>query len=625
MFSFVNEKQTINLTLDENKEDMQAIILAAGMGNRLGELTKHQTKCMIKVNGITLIERMLKQIDEKDFDRVVIVTGYKEDNLKNYIADLKVKTPIIYISNPIYDKTNNIYSLFLAADYLAAQETILFESDLIFEDAVLNKIINDPYPNLALVSKFENWMDGTSLILDEENRIDRFISSEDFVHEDTSEYYKTVNIYKFSKKFSNSHYIPFLEAYIKALGNNEYYEQVLKVITYLDNPELKALQLEGENWYEIDDIQDLDIASSVFVNKEERLAKLESRYGGYWRYESLIDFCYLVNPYFPDYKLISELKANFERLLYDYPSGMTVNTLLAAKHFKVSQDYSVIGNGAAELIKVLMEHLKGRFGVIYPTFEEYPNRLKKEQLEVFIPNNSNFSYSAEDIIYHFDKKNIDVFTLINPDNPSGNFIEYQNLIKLCNWAKQKQIKFIVDESFVDFSDEATKYSLIENDILESYPNLIVVKSISKSYGVPGLRLGVLFSSDKNFITQIKCKVPIWNINSFGEFFMQIIGKYRNQYAEGCRSIARERSRFFMELQKIIYLRPIPSQANYILCEVLKPKKSRELAIDLLDKANLLIKDCSSKKGFNGREYIRIAVRDQKDNNKMISILKRFEA
>src|SRR5699024_7854219 len=114
--------------------------------------------------------------------------------------------------------------------------------------------------------------------------------------------------YKFSKKFSTSHYIPFLDAYLKALGNNEYYEQVLKVITYIDKPELKALKLEDELWYEIDDVQDLDIAESVFIDKENRLSKLESRYGGYWRYESLIDFCYLVNPFFPDYKLVSELK-----------------------------------------------------------------------------------------------------------------------------------------------------------------------------------------------------------------------------------------------------------------------------------------------------------------------------
>src|SRR5690625_287379 len=600
---------------------MQAIILAAGMGNRLGELTDHHTKCMITVNGVTLIERMLKQIDQQNFERVIIVTGYKGKELRNFIETLEVRTPVIYVDNPIYDKTNNIYSLYLATDYLKEKETILFESDLIFEDAVLDKIIEHPYPNLALVSKFENWMDGTSLILDEEDRIDRFISAKDFVHEDTSEYYKTVNIYKFSKEFSNSHYIPFLEAYIKALGNNEYYEQVLKVITYLDKPELKALRLTGENWYEIDDIQDLDIAESVFTDKEDRLTKLERRYGGYWRYESITDFCYLVNPYFPDYKLVSELKANFEKVLFEYPSGMNVNTLLAAKNFGVKQEYTIIGNGASELIKALLRQQGGKYGVIYPTFEEYPNRLDQDQLIVYRPDNPDFSYTKNDLVEYFDQREIDVLTLINPDNPSGNFISKRDLIELCEWSHHKDIRLMVDESFVDFSEGNIENSIIDNDILETYPGLIVIKSISKSYGVPGLRLGVMFSSNEELISVLKKEVSIWNINSFGEFFMQIIGKYKNQYQKGCIDLARERSRFFAELQRVPFLRPVPSQANYNLCEVKKPHTAHQLAVELLARSNLLIKDCSGKRGFDGKEYIRIAVRETKDNNRVIQTLK----
>lgn len=600
---------------------MQAIILAAGMGNRLGEFTSDRTKCMITVNGVTLIERMLSQIDGKGFKRIIIVTGYEGEKLKNYISSLAVKTPIKYIDNPVYNITNNIYSLYLASGFLAEDDTVLFESDLIFEDGVLDKLLINPYPNLAVVSKYENWMDGTSLVLDDEDRIERFISSSDFVHEDTSEYFKTVNIYKFSKKFSTSHYIPFLEAYLKALGNNEYYEQVLKVIAYIDKPELKALKLNDELWYEIDDVQDLDIAESVFIDKENRLSKLESRFGGYWRYESLIDFCYLVNPYFPDYKLVSELKANFDRLLFDYPSGMRINTLLAAKMFGVKQEYAIVGNGAAELIKALLERVKGKYGVVYPTFEEYPNRLDEDKITAFIPNNSDFSYNSDDIIEFFDKKDIQVFALINPDNPSGNFISKQEIIKLCQWANKKQIKLIVDESFVDFSEENVENSIIDNKILETFPNLIIIKSISKSYGVPGLRLGVLFSSNIELIKELKKDVSIWNINSFGEFFMQIIGKYKKQYIKGCEEISKERRRFFNELSEVSFLRPIPSQANYILCEVKAPYTAHQLAVELLDKSNLLIKDCSAKKGFNGNEYIRLAVRNEKDNNKLIETLK----
>ncbi|MDE5612916.1 MAG: NTP transferase domain-containing protein, partial [Odoribacter sp.] len=350
---------------------MQAIILAAGMGKRLGELTQDNTKCMIRVNGTTLIERMLHQLEAQHLERIVIVIGYQGQKLKDYIDTLSISTPILYVENPIYDQTNNIYSLYLAKDYLLEQDTLLLESDLIFEDAVLERLVRHPYPSLALVAKFESWMDGTVVTLDEEDNIKRFISPQQFSFEEIPSYYKTVNIYKFSKHFSTSHYIPFLEAYCKALGNNEYYEQVLRVITLLDKPELKALRLSDESWYEIDDIQDLDIAESIFA--ENPLKKIASRYGGYWRYPHILDYCYLVNPYFPNPKLLAEIKANFERLITQYPSGMRVNSLLAAKNFNLRPEFIVIGNGATELIKSLMEILKGNIGITYPTFEEYSN------------------------------------------------------------------------------------------------------------------------------------------------------------------------------------------------------------------------------------------------------------
>ena len=187
---------------------MQAIILAAGMGKRLKELTRDNTKCMIKVNGVTLIERMLQQIDTHHLERIIIVVGYEGEKLKEYINTLSIATPIVFVENPYFDQTNNIYSLYLAKDYLTEKDTLLFESDLIFEDAVIDRLIENPYPSLALVAKFESWMDGTVVTLDENNNIKRFISPKQFSFEEIPGYYKTVNIYKFSKKFSSSHYVP---------------------------------------------------------------------------------------------------------------------------------------------------------------------------------------------------------------------------------------------------------------------------------------------------------------------------------------------------------------------------------------------------------------------------------
>ena len=606
---------------------MQAIILAAGMGKRLGDLTQNNTKCMVKVNGVTLIERLLRQLEKvrtpEPLSKIVIVTGYEGKKLQEFVSTLGIMCPVEYVDNPIYATTNNIYSLYLAKDYLLAEDSLLFESDLIFEDSVIDCIVQNPYPSLALVDKFESWMDGTVVTLDEDDNIKRFIPGSKFSYEATEEYYKTVNIYKFSKEFSCSHYVPFLAAYSKALGNNEYYEQVLRVIALLDKPEIKALRLNGEAWYEIDDVQDLDIAESMFCEPSVKLRKMEGRYGGYWRYPRILDFCYLVNPYFPNDRLMSELKANFEKLVRDYPSGMRVNSLLAGKYFGIRQDYVCVGNGAAELIKALMESLEGKLGVILPTFEEYPNRLSRESVVAYETEGQDFSYTADNLMDYFNDKDISTLLLVNPDNPSGNFIAKADLLRLCIWSRNKGIRLIVDESFVDFSEGTPNNTLLCNDILESYPHMIVVKSISKSYGVPGLRLGIMASSDKDFIAWLKKEVAIWNINSLGEFYMQIFGKYEKNYQQACVQFMNERKRFMNELSVIPFLRVLPSQANYFLCEVLPPYTSRQLTETLLEKYNILIKDCSGKNAMKGRNFIRIAVRDTKDNNALTEAMKQL--
>ena len=593
---------------------MQAVILAAGMGKRLGKLTKGNTKCMIEVGGETLISRLLRQLDKHSLSKIILVVGYKAQELKDYLATLQVQTPIEFVENTVYDKTNNIYSLYLAKDYLTTEDTLLFESDLIMEDAVISKLIEHPYPDLALVDKYESWMDGTVVTLDEENRIQRFIPNGQFKYEEIPSYYKTVNVYKFSQQFSANMYVPFLEAYCTALGKNEYYEQVLRVITMLDNSGMRALPLTGEQWYEIDDIQDLDIAESIFTDRTYDL--LCSRYGGYWRYPHMLDFCYLVNPYFPNQRLRDELAASFQRLLTEYPSGQRVNNLLAAKDFGVKEDYIIVGNGAAELIKVLFEQTLGRVGIIRPTFEEYPNRLMPDQIVAYETQAPDFSYSADDIMSYFEDKKIWTLVLINPDNPTGNYIPYADCLRLAQWCEERNIVFVLDESFIDFSTEHPTF--FNNELLERYNHLVVIKSISKSYGVPGLRLGLLATSNYLLMTNLRRSVSIWNINSFAEFFLQILGKYERSYAQAMDDFRAERERFVAELQTIDYLRVIPSEANYLLCEVLPPHTPRELAINLLKQHNILIKDCTSK---CHAPYIRLAVRDTEDNNKLIAALK----
>lgn len=601
---------------------MQALILAAGMGKRLKELTQDNTKCMIKVNGVTLIERMLNQLENLNLSRIVIVVGYEGKKLMDFISTINIQTPVCYVNNPVYYKTNNIYSLSLAKDYLLKDDTILLESDLIFENDVLQILIDDPRETLALVDKYQSWMDGTCVKLAKDDSIEMFVPGKKFVFKDIPFYYKTVNIYKFSRSFSDTHYVPFLDAYSKALGDNEYYEQVLRVITMLDNPEIKAKKLDGQLWYEIDDIQDLDIASSMFTtNNDEKIQKIQSRYGGYWRYPNLIDFCYLVNPYFPPQKLMNEIKSSFEILITQYPSGMMVNSLLAAKNFNIHQEHIMVGNGAAELIKCLMENINGKVGFIRPTFEEYPNRYDKDQSIVFTSEKEDLSYTVEDLIDYFSDTDIGTLVLINPDNPSGNYIDKQSVIKLLDWSKSKKIKIILDESFVDFSDEENS-SLIDEKIITQYKELVIIKSISKSYGVPGIRMGILVSSDEQLVAEMKRKVGIWNINSFGEFYMQIMEKYKKDYELSLSKIKATRKEFMNALSEIAAIKLINSQANYIMIEIINGITAKELTKKLFVKHNLLVKDLSGKININNRQFIRVAIRNENENNQLVEAIKK---
>ena len=613
------------------------------MGRRLGDYTKNNTKCMVPVNGVRLIDRLLGQLAKQHLNRVIIVVGFKGKELREHVEELRItnyelqpresELKIEFAENPVYDKTNNIYSLAIVKDKLQEDDTLLIESDLIFSDNMIPMIVNAPYPNLALVAKYETWMDGTMVRLDDDQNIVNFISKDAFDYNDVDSYYKTVNIYKLSKEFSQQKYVPFLDAYTKAVGNNEYYENVLRIISLLNNHDMKALPIGQEKWYEIDDKQDLDIAEALFADEKDVLRKYYGRYGGFWRFPQMLDFCYLVNPYFPSRRLKDELRANFDTLLPEYPSGMKVNTLIASKCFGVSEQYVVPGNGAAELIKVLMEDLaptlsKGEgatTGFVRPTFEEYPNRYDKDLQVTFVPQNEDYRYTADDLMAFFGNKDISQLMVINPDNPSGNFIPKADILRLAQWCDERSIRLLVDESFVDFSEDYAYNSLLSDEILEQYPRMAVMKSISKSYGVPGLRLGILASADKDLIARIKKKVSIWNLNSFAEFFMQIYNKHEKDYQRACAKFVAERDDFEQQLRTIPFFRVMPSQANYFLCEVLPPYTASEIVIHMLKQHNILTRDCSGKPGLDpNKQYMRIAVRNHEDNTRLVEALRDFK-
>jgi Histidinol-phosphate/aromatic aminotransferase and cobyric acid decarboxylase len=598
---------------------MQAIILAAGMGKRLRHATSGKPKCMVEVNGVTLLERALANLTKFPLSRIVLVIGHRGGLIRERVGDGYGGVPVVYVENSDYETTNNVYSLYLARHILAEQDTLLLESDIIFEEAILEKLIDNPYPNVVVVDSYKPHMDGTVIKISPEMEVAAFIPKAHFDYKESDSYYKTVNIYKFSREFSTGAYIPFLESYCKVLGHNRFYEQVLRVILTLDQNNLRAMVLDREKWYEIDTLPDLRNAEALFADTPEKKLELVSkRYGGYWAFEGMLDFCYLVNPFFQPDRMLEEIRNSCAALLANYPAGQETQCLLAGELVQCHEKYLAVGNGAAELIGALAELVEGKIGIPYPTFMEYPARIAPERLVKIQTDDPQLRHDSETLKRAADS--VDCMLLVNPDNPSGNFIPRSEVLGLAAHCRERGKRLIVDESFVDFAVDAGPHTLMTDGILAANPNLVVIRSISKTYGVPGVRLGILASADGKLIARARKAVTIWNINSFGEFFLQVGPKYAGEYAGACREMAAARDEMLAGLARIPYLAPLPSQANFILCKLDDGRGSLRLAEELLFFHNILVKSFSNREGLEGGEYVRFAVRTPEENRRLLDSL-----
>lgn len=600
---------------------MQALLIADTKLKCSNIKVKNNLNCMIEINGTKLIERVLRQLDSLNLERILIVIGKNNEFLKKVISSLCLNTNVVFILDCENLEKSDVYSLYLTKDYLCEMDTLIINTNLILDYEILSDLVKDKNKNLIVIDKYKSWMTGKTALLNKENEIVGIGNKYSLNSLALKDSYKLVGLYKFSKTFFKKLCLPILEIYSKLSCDTKSIENLLGCMFELNDIAIGTYLIKNNYWYSINDIQDIDLASTLFSSDDNYVAeKMFGSWGGYWRYPQYLDYFYLVTPYYPTKPLVDEIKANFENLLYHYPSGMKVNSLLAAKEFDINQDNIVVGNGAAELIKSIMSTIKGRTGFIKPTFEEYPNRLPEEEHIVFNVVSDDFSYSAEDIINYFYDKEIKNLIVVNPENPSGNYIEKKSMKKLLNWTKENNIKLIVDESFVDFVDEENP-TLIKQDVLDEYSNLYVVKSISKSYGVPGLRLGILASSDRETISWMKKDVSIWNINSFAEFYMQISNKYHKDYERALKLFREERKSFQQALSEIEDLRIIPSQANYIMVELLNGIDAEWLKCKMLKDEKIFIKTLE-KKINNGKHYLRLAIRNHSDNTQFIYALKK---
>lgn len=583
---------------------------------------------MVPVNGKPMIERSIDALISAGIKKLVIGLGYKGDVLKNFITQtfslqrLNGMT-VEYVENPVYDTTNNIYSLYLAKDFFCRDDTILLESDLVYDADIISGLVRSPDKNLAVVSKFEPWMDGTCTQLDKDNYIIKFIDKDHFLWKDTGSYYKTVNIYKFSKDFITNHYLPFLDSYQTVYGKNEYYETVLGILARLEPGNLKGFSVSGDLWYEIDDPADLDIAENRFAEKSEKLARMQMRKGGAWRFPSLRDFSDTSNAFFPPPRLTEELKNSFDLLVTQPPSSRIQESLLAGKQFGILPEHITAGNSTIQLAQAASDICNGKTAVTGSAAHWFGTEHSKTV--VISATGPDGTCTEEDIRSAANRDDVQMIFITNPDYTSGRFFSLNDILLLCRMLSEKNIYLVVDETYACFSDQDKRYTLFNEHILNEYPNLSVIASVCKQYGVPGLNLAVFASGSDIVMAAVTDRIPDRTINSVAEYIMQISGKYKKAYRNSLDAVARERHRLTVLLGDISGLEVISSQSASILFRLTGTVTATELAEILLQDYGIMVvpvHPCIQNERTRIDRWIKIAIRSEKDDDALITALRK---
>ena len=600
---------------------MRAVILAAGVGGRMAPLTEACHKTLLMVGGQTILGRILGSLERRGVCDVTIVTGYRADDIHAFVAGSFSHLSVTFVHNERYAETNNIYSAALAfADGNSCdEETLLIESDLVFQPAVLDLLIDSPHPNVALVDRFGQGMDGTVVAINDDQRIRDVIplanQAKGF---DYSNVYKTLNMYKFSKAFMEGPFPRLLQHCASSIDDGIYYELIIGMVVYLNREHLWAEVVGPQSWAEVDDPNDLRVAR-LLMQPESRRRELDGMWGGFWS-APVLDFGFIRNMHFPTDAMTEDLRVGLAGLMQNYGSTQRIVDEKLSYALRCSATRVVCLNGAAQAFPILAKILpdraastpgKGKVAIPEPTFGEYRS---------WFPDAIGYSLIGRvgvgDLEALAAKRS--VLVVVNPNNPTGQLWSSARL----HWLAKRfpDCMLVIDESFIEFSGERSMIELLEAAPLD---NVIVLKSLSKTWGVPGLRIGALYSTNPEVVAAVHASLPIWNTNSVAERFLELVVKHRSVLDASFRRTIADRNLFMADLAEHPLVSHVyPSGANFVLVRLAIDKESAAVAADrICEDFFIYVKDIGSK--FDDRwGYWRLAVRTTEDHERLFEALDR---
>ena len=578
---------------------MHGLILAAGRGTRLGLIGETIPKPLLTLpNGETLLGRLIRQMQVVGVHSITVVVGHMADKVVEHVDSMSSSASIDFVLAQDFATTNNVVSMLLgldaAAKSAAQDERLLFaECDVLLTDEVFLEIVEAPNANLAVVSPFTAGMDGTVVSV-EQNHISAVIPPRlqrpGFQLEG---HFKTVNVYLFDERVWRRRLPRLLEWQISEVGVTDYYENAIGMIVYALDSELRAHIIAQDRWHEIDDLNDLRIANEKLFPGHD-VQSILATHGGWWDLPYL-DFAYLRNMYFPPPGMMAQLKEALPGLLQNYGSSQR----------RVDDKLSWLLNVDSEML-VSLAGLSALYPQIVSDFDTPGTWIPEETFGEYsarLPNASR--YPDCDWRKVLAQNGPTAIVLVNPNNPTGALISVNEVVAAAN--EYSQVRFIVDESFVAFTNEPTLLSL------SGLPaNVLVLRSMSKEIGMPGLRLGFAYSTDTSLIQVLRSRQPVWALNSIAEFAITLMLKYRKEFIASFESFWSDKDAMAETLSE----EPgITVRANVNGCFLLVDVDNTRYpnVVDVLAKSQILVKDVTGRVTMpRDATVLRLAVRPRED-------------
>lgn len=587
---------------------LHAVILAAGYGRRMRPLSDETHKALLPVGGTTILGRIVDGLAAVGVDDVTVVTGYRADDVRAFLEAHAPGLAVRYVHNARYEATNNIVSLNLALAALPLDRDVLvIECDLLFDPEVLARLMAAPGGNVALVDRYRAGMDGTVVAVEDGVITQVYPPHLQGPRFDYHGTFKTLNVYRFDRAFCRDVFRPLLDCYATLIDGNCYYELVLGMLVNMQRHRIHALQVDGLRWVEVDDPNDLAVARFQF-EPDARADVLDRLQGGHWNLD-LLDFAFMRNAHFPTDAMIAAMRQALPALLASYGSTQAVLNEKLAWHLGVRADRVQVLHGATQFYPILRRMAGGRPVLApAPTFGEYARMFPDATTYADAPGIDLDALAAGCTPGR-------IVVIVSPNSPTGTVVPTAWIHAQA--AAHPDVWFVVDESFAAFADEEPLVARLERAPL---PNVLVLTSLSKSLGVPGLRLGYVYANDERAIRAIGEEIPIWNLSAPAEFYLELLLKFRQDLDASLERTREDRARFAHALASLdAVARVHPSGGNFLLVDLAPEWRDTAAVRRALLARGIEVKDVSDR--FVPRvPRLRLAVRVDADHARLIEAL-----